>query len=82
MIKECNFKYESRRTSNPICGLGRVSCLGEDNCILYQIYKETYVVREVRLPIEPPIKTVDNELKKKKPGDWSMTIKSKRGKKK
>ena len=41
MIKECNFKSKIRHRSKPRCQLTPTEdvCLGEENFILYQIYK-------------------------------------------
>jgi len=41
MIEECNFKSKIRHPDSPGCWLTppEVVCPGEENCILYQIYK-------------------------------------------
>ena len=41
MIKECNFKSKIRHRKQPGCRLTPpdVACPGEDECILFQIYK-------------------------------------------
>ena len=43
MIKECNFKSRIMHRDSLGCRLTPpdVVCLGEENCILYQIYKNT-----------------------------------------
>jgi len=38
MIKECNFKWK-RDDGKLFCDLSGGKCKEEDNCILYQIYK-------------------------------------------
>jgi len=45
MIKECNFKYSEPYLANPnwMCGVSKQICVGEDNCILYQIYNNTLI---------------------------------------
>jgi len=42
MIKECNFKSKIRHHQKPGCWLtpNEETCCGEDNCILFQIYKK------------------------------------------
>ena len=45
MIKECNFKIDGVKAKGIYCGLQTLRgimkhCSGEDNCILYQIYKQ------------------------------------------
>lgn len=42
MIDECIFKSKTRHHDSPGCFLtpNDVVCPGEDNCILYQIYKK------------------------------------------
>ena len=42
MIEECNFKSKIRHRNIPGCRLTPydVVCSGEENCILYQIYKK------------------------------------------
>jgi len=42
MIKECNFKSKIQYHKSPGCWLtpNEETCPGEDNCILYQIYKK------------------------------------------
>ena len=37
-------------------------CDGEDNCILFQIYKKLHPEKYTKLPKEPPIKTIDSFL--------------------
>jgi len=41
MIEECNFKSKIRHPEAAGCNLtpNSIVCLGEENCILYQIYK-------------------------------------------
>jgi len=41
MIEKCNFKSKIRHPEAPGCNLtpNDVVCPGEENCILYQIYK-------------------------------------------
>lgn len=52
MIEECNFKFVLDEEYTE-CELGlKKECSGENNCILYQIYKENYVVRETRTPVD------------------------------
>ncbi len=43
MIKKCNFKSKIMHRQYPGCDLtpNDIVCPGEDNCILYQIYKNT-----------------------------------------
>jgi hypothetical protein len=43
MIKECNFKSKIRHGQKPGCNLtpNDIVCPGEDECILFQIYKNT-----------------------------------------
>jgi hypothetical protein len=45
MIKECNFKSKIRHGDSPGCHLTppTVVCPGEENCILYQIYRNTEI---------------------------------------
>jgi len=38
MIEECNFKHKKFNTCT-LSDRSEQPCLGEDNCILYQIYK-------------------------------------------
>jgi hypothetical protein len=42
MIEQCNFKSKIRHRESPGCRLTPydVVCTGEDDCILYQIYKK------------------------------------------
>jgi len=58
MIKECNFKREDEDIYLDICVLGSRNnidgpfyyseCSGEDNCVLYQIYKQLANVESFR----------------------------------
>jgi hypothetical protein len=43
MIKECNFKSKVRHHESAGCTLtpNEIVCPGEQNCILYKIYKNT-----------------------------------------
>lgn len=45
MIKECNFKYSEQYLANPnlMCGISKLICCGEDDCIFFQIYKHNTV---------------------------------------
>jgi hypothetical protein len=38
-MKECNFKQGKINKAGPFCYITKGNCSGEDNCILYQIYK-------------------------------------------
>ena len=42
MIEECNFKDKLIQYDEPTydCVISKYLCCGEDNCILYQIYKQ------------------------------------------
>ncbi len=44
IMKDCNFKRETGKKT-PKCVLTSDYCDGEDNCILYQIYKNTEINR-------------------------------------
>ena len=85
MIKECNFKAKDisielvSRVDYDICALvsDKWRCPGEDNCILYQIYKSLQPDKP-KLPKEPPIDTIDSRLRKTKPREWSTTIKKRK----
>ena len=48
MIEECNFKSKIRHRDSPGCNLtlNDIVCPGEENCILYQIYKNMGWVKE------------------------------------
>jgi hypothetical protein len=50
MIKECNFKSKIIHGKQPGCRLTPydITCPGEDNCILYQIYKNLENKKEKR----------------------------------
>jgi hypothetical protein len=41
MLEECNFKSKIRHRDSPGCNLtpNDIVCPGEENCIIYQIYK-------------------------------------------
>ena len=47
MIEECNFKSKIRHREHPGCDLtpNEIVCPGEDSCILFQIYKNTEVIK-------------------------------------
>jgi len=42
MIKECNFKSKIIHREKPGCNLtpNEIVCPGEENCIIYQMYKK------------------------------------------
>ena len=46
MIEKCNFKSKIRHREHSGCDLtpNDIICPGEDNCILFQIYKNTEVI--------------------------------------
>ena len=48
MIKKCNFKSKIRHRDSPDCRLTppEVVYLGEENCVLYQIYKKLEMIDE------------------------------------
>ena len=43
MIKECNFKDGNQCDLTRSYPRQRIECPGEENCILYQIYKNTLI---------------------------------------
>ena len=45
MLKECNFKSDVKHHETFGCNLtsNNIVCSGEENCILYQIYKNTEI---------------------------------------
>ncbi len=45
IMKECNFKSEVKQREAFGCNLtsNNIVCCGEENCILYQIYKNTEI---------------------------------------
>ena len=53
MIEECNFKSKIRHRDSSGCNLtpNDIVCPGEENCILYQIYKNMGRINE-RPPLE------------------------------
>ena len=48
MIEECNFKSKIRHRDSPGCNLTPedIVCPGEENCILYQTYKNMIRINE------------------------------------
>jgi hypothetical protein len=48
MITECNFKSKIKHHEASGCNLtpDEIVCPGEDNCILYQIYKNSKLQKE------------------------------------
>jgi len=48
MIKECNFKSKIRHRHSSGCDLTPydVVCPGEENCILFQLYKNSLKINE------------------------------------
>ena len=42
-MKECNFKQGKIGEVGPFCYITKCDCSGEDDCILYQIYKNTVI---------------------------------------
>jgi hypothetical protein len=45
MIEECNFKSRIKHRDSAGCNLtpNEIVCTGEENCILYQIYKKLQI---------------------------------------
>ena len=88
MIKECNFKQEHGDIK--ICVMCNINssrhddnvyyyeCSGEDNCVLYQIYKKTHVVGETRIPFDVDEYMLKSSMMTEE--DKLKIMKSKRGK--
>ncbi len=51
MIEECNFKSKIRHPEAAGCNLtpNSIVCPGEDNCILYQIYKNIEMDKRITI---------------------------------
>lgn len=72
MIKECNFKiirgYFDRDKDKFVddngCSLNKCGCIGEDNCILYQIYQELNQRKKSNKKFEKIIREMEESDKK------------------
>ena len=51
MIEECNFKSKIRPPEAAGCNLtpNSIVCSGEENCILYQIYKNVEIDKQISI---------------------------------
>lgn len=85
MIKKCNFKqiriwnpttHKEEKSNN--CLLGDTNdeykeCNGEDNCILFQTYKSLHDSTTFLKGFED-----GKKMTRKKPGDWTIKMKTKK----
>ena len=90
MIEECNFKQKTptsvqtevwcRIAPDMVTSTFSIipsECVGEDNCILYQIYKENYVVREIKTPGELETERMIRQSREIDDSDWGLEAKKK-----
>lgn len=62
MIEECNFKGIIHKSLHYTeCSIGNMACVGEENCILFQIYKWNWLKQPIS---NEDLKKINKRLKK------------------